>query len=226
MRKSALPATGRAVSGKDAQDESGTGKDPCKGKSGHRAAERQQAGADGRRGDVHLSAGKRGQLHPANGGKQPAAEPRQRAAAGCRGCGALCRRCSRTGTGGLPLSAQRPARAAQRHPAGFCPAVFARGGNGAVRPGAVGSPPAHPAGDDARCHAGAGLPRRAVPAAHPALCRAGVPCREQRRSAPRNETIEQVCAYLAANYRQSSPLPRWRRGSTFPPTISAACSGG
>ncbi len=43
---------------------------------------------------------------------------------------------------------------------------------------------------------------------------------------PRNETIEQVCAYLAANYRKSSPLPRWRRGSTFPPTISAACSGG
>ncbi len=52
-----------------------------------------------------------------------------------------------------------------------------------------------------------GLPRRAVPAAHPALCRAGVPCREQRRSAPpRNETIEQVCAYLAANYRQKFSL--------------------
>ena len=31
MRKSALPATGRAVSGKDAQDESGTGKDPYGG---------------------------------------------------------------------------------------------------------------------------------------------------------------------------------------------------
>ena len=28
---------------------------------------------------MHLSAGKRGQLHPANGGKQPAGKPRQRA---------------------------------------------------------------------------------------------------------------------------------------------------
>ena len=41
-----------------------------------------------------------------------------------------------------------------------------------------------PAGDDAFCHAGAGLPRRAVPAADPALCRAGVSCREQRCGAP------------------------------------------
>ena len=184
MRKSALPATGRVILGKDAQNESGTGKDQRQGKGRHRAAERQQAEADGRRGDVHLFAGKRGQLHPANGGKRSAAEPRQCAAAGRGGRGALCRRCSRPGTGGLPVPAQRPARAAQRRPAGFCPAVFARGGDGAVRPGAVDPPPAHPAGDDARCHAGAGLPRRAVPAADPALCRAGVPCREQRRGAP------------------------------------------
>ena len=38
---------------------------------------------------------------------------------------------------------------------------------------------------------------------------------------PRNETIEQVCAYLAANYRQ-----KFSQSSTSPPTISAACSGG
>ncbi len=118
------------------------------------------------------------------GENESAAEPRQCAAAGRGERGALCRRCSRPGTGGLPVPAQRPARAAQRRPAGFCPAVFARGGDGAVRPGAVDPPPAHPAGDDALCHAGAGLPRRAVPAADPALCRAGVPCREQRRGAP------------------------------------------
>ena len=106
----------------------------------------------------------------------------------------------------LSVPAQRPARAAQRHPAGFCPAVFARRGNGAVRPGAVGSPPAHPAGDDARCHAGAGLP--------PAGCTCCSSCTMSSRSAlpraapqraPATRPLSR-CVPTSANYRQKFSL--------------------
>lgn len=43
---------------------------------------------------------------------------------------------------------------------------------------------------------------------------------------PRNETIEQVCAYLAANYRQKFSLTEVAARFYLSPTISAACSGG
>ena len=35
---------------------------------------------------------------------------------------------------------------------------------------------------------------------------------------PHNETVEQICAYLAANYRQKFSSPRWRRSFIFRPT--------
>lgn len=43
---------------------------------------------------------------------------------------------------------------------------------------------------------------------------------------PRNETMSRCVPTLPPTTGKSSPLPRWRRGSTSPPTISAACSGG
>ncbi len=44
---------------------------------------------------------------------------------------------------------------------------------------------------------------------------------------PRNETVEQICAYLAANYRQKFSLSEVAaQSSTSRPTTSAACSGG
>lgn len=44
--------------------------------------------------------------------------------------------------------------------------------------------------------------------------------------APATRPLSRCVPTLPPTTGKSSPLPRWRRGSTFPPTISAACSGG
>ena len=43
---------------------------------------------------------------------------------------------------------------------------------------------------------------------------------------PPTRPLSRCVPTLPPTTGKSSPLPRWRRGSTSPPTISAACSGG
>ena len=56
-------------------------------------------------------------------------------------------------------------------------------------------------------------------------CRSALP-RAAPWRAPATRPLSRCAATLPPTTGKSSLLPRWRRGSTFPPTISAACSGG